>query len=64
MLKQLWSTIQPISTKGKITSHLTQLTEHLKNTFTTYDIVTPCPGLGQTQKSGGVRQVLHCYSKK
>ena len=49
--KQWLSTIPPVSTKRTITAHILPL--NTKNT-TTYDVSNPDPGLGQTQKCGGV----------
>jgi hypothetical protein len=41
---------------NKTNNHLSpSLTEHIKTM--PYDIGNPCPGLGQTQKCGGVKPV-------
>ena len=49
--KEWLSTIPPVSNKRTITAHILPL--NAKNT-TTYDFSNPDPGLGQTQKRGGV----------
>ena len=53
--RKWWSTILPISTKQTITSHLNSLNTKKKRGITTYDIGNPDPGLGHTQKCGGVK---------
>ena len=53
---QVWSTIPQISTKQAITSHLKSL--NMKK-ITTYDVGNQCVGLGQAQKCGRVKPLLH-----
>lgn len=61
--KQCWSTIHPISTNRKITFHLKSLSI---NKTTKYGIRNTGSGLGQSQRSDGVKpiSVIMCHTPR